>query len=129
MNRRGFLQLLAAAPASILIPVPKFVLAEPEIILPSNPIFLGTIRAITEYDFRMDRWIVRLDALNKTLNHQLGIDFALSGYGDVRKNYLLTRKFAEEHLRQRIIEEKWVSTDMTAIPIPLGYIEPEWMRS
>lgn len=128
MNRRGFLQLLSAVAATAAIPVPKFVLEEPLVVVPSMPIALGAIREVGYYDIECDQYIVRLDAYNGL--DQFGVDFRVPVLlNGMRDQYLRTRKIAEECLYNMLIEEKWNAGSMIALPSPSGYVEPEWMRA
>ena len=123
MNRRGFLKLLSAVGASIALPVPKFVLAAPQEIIPAMPVQLGLIRALAAYDLSHDSWILRLDAFNG--RDQFGVDVRVLGNP---KDYLEQRAIAEEVLMNSLRHEKWMASDMILLPIPKGYVEPEWMR-
>ena len=127
MNRRGILQLLSAMAASAAVPVPDFVLAESGVLIPDKPIILGSIRALTGNSIYTDEVIVRLEAYNG--REQFGVDFVVPNGTDMRQRYLEARVFAEQVLRDTLIQEKWMATDMIALPIPAGYVEPEWMRA
>ncbi len=126
MNRRGFLQLLSAVGASIALPVPQFVLAEPLVVVPEMPIRLGTIRAVTAYDIERDLILVRLDAFNG--RDQFGVDFRVNA-ANSRASYLENRKIAEQILFEHLKHHKWTASDMIALPTPRGYVEPSWMRA
>ena len=126
MNRRGFLKLLSAFSATVALPVPEFVLADPLVILPEMPITLGNIRRIGAYDIRQDRYIIRLDACNG--KDQYGVDFAISSFGDMKHNYIETLKVAETVLRDAIISAGWLASDLIALPTPHGWSEPDWMK-
>ena len=127
LTRRGFLRLMAACAATVAMPVPQFVLAEPMVVIPSMPVALGGIRVLSQFDIRNDRFIVRLDACNG--KDQFGVDFWVAGSGDIRKDYLEHRAVAEQVLRESMLHEGWLASDMIALPLPLGYKEPDWMRA
>lgn len=129
IGRRGFLKLLGAITASVLVPVPAFVLAEPEILIPEYPVELGTIRAIACYESQWDHFAVRLDAYNG--RDQFGIDFHIANLSDIKKirvEYLKNREIAQSFLREAMDEKGWTASDMITLPIPDDYKEPEWMR-
>jgi hypothetical protein len=128
MDRRGFLKMLSAVGASALLPVPAFVLAEPQIVLPAMPITLGKIRVCGMYSVEDDAYMVRLDALNKKLGEQFCVDFRVRMLGErTRDEYLRSLEPAQLHLRAVMMDHKWRADDMVLLPHPAGWQAPKWM--
>lgn len=130
MNRRVFLRLLSAVAVTAALPVPRFLLVEPETVTPSFPIELGRIRALAAYSVAWDCMIVRLDAKSGRTHDQFGVDFKVYGMTDEhrRANYLEALGPASAMLRAAIAQHKWMATDLVALPVPSGAILPAWMR-
>lgn len=123
--------MLSAVAATAVLPVPEFVLAEPQILISTLPIELGLIRTIYHYDIRNDRGIVRMDALNGKTHEQFGVDFIVVGLRaeQIRENYLKALEPASLVLHDAIKNHEWLASDMVALPMPRGYVAPDWMHA
>ena len=132
MNRRGFLRMLGALAATAALPVPEFVLAEPQVVVAEFPIHLSDIRQTFGYDIYRDVAIVRLDVFNKRLQEQFFYNMAIPDYGDVnkvREKYLMSREEAQAYLRKEITSRNWNVADMAPLPSVqhnFGRPVPEW---
>ena len=127
MNRRNFLKLLSAVPATLLLPVPDFVLAAPGIPIADKPIMLGKVRIAWSNDIYQDRFIFRLDACNG--RDQFSVDFVLGNKNSIeelKQHYRQTRDVVQSVLHDRLVAEKWMASDLIALP-PLGKPLAPWM--
>lgn len=132
VTRRDFLRLLGICAASAALPVPKFVLAEPRIIIPSYPVELGAIRVSGTYDMYRCRFLIRLDAFNGKTNDQFSVDMNIPESSDPmenRKNYLEQLKLGEELLLGSLLNEGWMASDMIALPPIPGCHNFDWMHA
>ena len=130
-HRRGFLKLLGASVSTILVPVPEFILASPDVVIPEMPIILGKIRELIHYDIHSSQSIFRLDAFNGKA--QFSVDFMCSISENEKErsieNYLGNRRLAQDLLRERLIEEKWNVSDMILLPIYDQQLTvPDWLK-
>lgn len=123
--------MLSASAASIILPVPKFVLSAPEIVIPEFPIILGSVREIMEYEPRTDLCIFNIDAFNG--REQISVCFRghinENNREESKKNYLISRQRAQQVLRDRLIKEKWDISEMIRLPIHSGLYVPDWLRA
>lgn len=127
IDRRGFLRLMGMAGA--VAAVPKFVLAEPGIIVPKMPLELGKLRELAVYQIEFDNFVVRLDAFNG--KEQFHVETCIKGRSaeELRSRYLRAREVAQMVLTDRLKFEKWNVRDMVSLPIPRGYSAPTFMRA
>ena len=130
INRRCFMQMLGAVAASAVIPVPKFVLTDVGVLVPSAPVNLGLIRACHLYRPDMDGHLIRLEALNVVTREQIGIDFIIPNFKEksrIREAYLDARFGAEQGLHDDIKQAGWNMADMRQLPAIPDYALPEWL--
>lgn len=139
VNRRGFLKLLSAVAASAAMPVPTFVLAEPEVQIAAMPVELGMIRSMCVYDISKDLHLVRFDAMNGRKGEQLNVTIAVPPIyrksdeqyvSDMRTAYLHERQRAHDLLRNEMIKREWMASDLMPLEMPPGvHALPQWMYS
>lgn len=119
ISRRGFLKAVMVGTAGAMI-LPKLELLVPETDLLD---LRGYVREIAAFDIYSDSYIIRYDALfdQRGMWGQFSVDVHLA-----RPHIYSARDQAISSLRDRLIRQGVTTSDLLALPMPAGYVHPEW---
>lgn len=123
MDRRGFLKACGVVASSALI-IPAFRLIVPDQSLLPNERWLVTVRELFQFDLDRQAWIMRMDVLADKV--QLGVDCLIGEAFPSAKDLVHVREPAALALRNAMEREGLTLADLKPLPIPSGYVTPEW---
>ena len=127
MQRRGFLKACAVLLAAPMIEMPDFRLIVPSAeILPGESWF-STVLEMAAFDTGKDAYILRYEILLGET--QLGVDALLKKNDIGRGGLVKVRDVVATLLRDSMRAEGLAMKDLKPLPIPYGYVQPDFLRA
>ena len=127
MQRRGFLKACAALLVAPMIEIPDFRLIVPSAEILPEETWFSTVREMAIFDTGKDAYILRYDILLGET--QLGVDALLKKNDISRGGLAEVRDDVATLLRDSMRAEGLSMNDLKPLPIPYGYVQPDFLRA
>lgn len=125
MDRRGFLRAVGLTTGAIF--VPDFLLVIPEQNIPQDLSWFATARELIQYDLPTDAVLMRHDILGRET--QLFVDQKYGSKEELVLRIGNARTLAAELLGNEMKRRKMRIDELRPLPIPLGYVTPNWLKA